>query len=735
MLMYNASKNFYLAFYNSSVIQKGIFIMRVGVIQNYNAGRNVAFGNLTKEEKEGFLQTKKAALDIIGHPDRSVFIYSSACLPQSADTNTGTGTLISKQGQELMDVVKTYTTANIMQDLPSGELIPNPVNNFYCAYEGSGMSLSPHLIEPELLMDESMGKLINADDLKYVVEANDVPGKDVFATFENVVEPGSRFESMLKKAYDKFKTGEGDKIEALRKEFSEYKNANSEWLEPHAIHDALSKKYGTPMFIDWAEEVDRKLYDTDFPQDLRDARKAAVLKDHADEIDFYDFKQFLAEKSLSAARDKAHAQGIKLGGDVAYNFSLSDVFSNPKAFVYDVYMGQPEFKFPALDFYKIGDPNSPSAKILAQKIRLAAQRYDTLRLDMGWGYITPILSNKNGDYYEQKEMGSQVADFIENIIKDVKGDKFDKHDIFYEVEAGEKDFRAFTDDGKLIEPLKDRTKIYTSAYMNDGWGSTRAFNERFHFGPNEYIYGASNQDTTPLSQLAAESAYAERKSAQVKELATILHVEPSSLENADAFIRAKNAEPLLAKNNFMFFTEFFRLPNFFNLGSENGVESFRTKIPANPEQAYFDAVKEGKAYNLMDGLEQVFRAKGFDQQHPDLFAKIVEYKNKLYGTNGQTASSPAEASKGAAETAVSTVAEPPVINPVTTEGADEVVNGTKVAAGDAAEAAAEGAKKPGAELTQSVKKNKYMKPALIIAGVLIAGYSAYKFLSKKPKAA
>ena len=68
--MYNASKNFYLAFYNSSVIQKGIFIMRVGVIQNYNAGRNVAFGNLTKEEKEGFLQTKKAALDIIGHPDR-----------------------------------------------------------------------------------------------------------------------------------------------------------------------------------------------------------------------------------------------------------------------------------------------------------------------------------------------------------------------------------------------------------------------------------------------------------------------------------------------------------------------------------------------------------------------------------------------------------------------------------------------------------------------------------------
>lgn len=704
--------------------------MRVGVIQNYNTGRNIAFGNLTKEEKEGFLQTKQAALDVIGHPNRSVFIYSSACLPQSADTNTGTGTLISKQGQELLDVVKTYTTANIMQDLPSGEIIPNPWNNFYCAYEGSGMSLSSHLIEPEFLMDESMGKLIAPDDLKYVVEANDLPNKEIFATFENVVEPESRFEGMLKKAYEKFKTSEGENIESLRKEFSEYKNVNSDWLEPHSIHDALSKKYGTPMFIDWQDEVDRKLYDTDFPQEARDARKAAVLKEHADDIDFYDFKQFLAEKSLSAARDKAHAQGMKLGGDVAYNFSLSDIFSNPKAFVYDVYMGQPEFKFPALDFYKITDPNSPSAKILAQKIKLAAQRYDTLRLDMGWGYITPILSNKNGDYYEQKEMGSQVADFIENIIKDVKGDNFDKHDIFYEVEAGETDFRAFTNDGKLIEPLRDRTKIYTSGYMNEGWGSTRAFSEKLKFSPDEFIYGASNQDTTPLSQLAAESAYADRKAPQVKELASILHVEPSSLENADAFIRAKEAEPLLAKNTFMFFTEFFRLPNFFNLGPENGVESFRTKIPANPEQAYFDAVKEGKAYNLMDGLEQVFRAKGFDQQHPELFAKIVEYKDKLYGKNEQVVNPSVQNAAPVAESTASSIQEPPVINSVS-EGVEEVLEGAKAPV----EEAAESSKKTGAEAAKSLKKNKYIKPALIIAGVLVAGYSAYKFLSKKPKAA
>lgn len=679
--------------------------MRVGVIQNYG-NKNIQFGNLSKEEKEAFIRTKQEALNVIGKPEKSVFIYSSACLPQSAEANTGTGTLLSKQGEEFLDVVKTFTIADTIQDVPSGEFMPKPANNYYGAYDTSAFARSTHLIEPELLLDESFGKIITPEELKDVVSANNRPGKDILANFENVVEPDSPFENMLKKAYDRFKTGEGEKLDALRAEFADYKTKNADWLEPHGIYSVLSKKYNTELFDKWENEVDKRLYDPDFSEESRAARKAEILKESADDIEFYNFKNFLSDKFLGLAKDKAHEKGFKFGGDVAYQFSLSDVFSNPKAFSYDVFMGPAELKIPALNFYEITDPNSPAAKMLAQKFRLAAQRYDTLRVGMGWGYVTPLLSNSSGSYHEQKDMGSQVLEIIENAVKDVKGDKFNKNDLFYEVEAGEKDFRAFNDDGTIIEPLKDRVKIYSSDYMNEGWGSSRAYPEKFKMTPSEFIYGASNVNTTPLASLASEAAYSQRRADQVKEIASVLHVEPSTLESADAFIAAKNAEPMLAKNNFMFFTEFFGLDRRFNDLTKTNPENFRVKIPANPEQAYYDAVKNGHAYNLMDAFAKVFVAKGFDKQHPELFAKIVEFRNKLAG-------------KGDTEKFVGSAAENIELNAA--DNIDDAVSDMEKPAKDTVE--------------QLAKKNRYMKPALIIAGALVIAYGAFKFFSKKPKAA
>lgn len=709
--------------------------MRVGVVNNFRA-QNIAFGNLTKDEKEAFVKTKNEALNVIGSPKNSVFIYSSACLPQSAEGNTGTGTLISKQGDELLDVIKTFTTANVVQDLPSGELLPKPPKNFYCAYEASSDALSTHLIEPEALMDERFGKIIAPEDLKAVVDANNGEMKDVLANFENVVEPDSPFENMLKKAHERFLTGEGEKLETLRKEFVDYNTKNADWLESHSIYDVLSKKYNNQVFEDWPEELDKRLFDTSFPEDQRIARKNEILKESASDIEFYKFKNFMADKCLDMAREKAHEKGFKFGGDVAYQFSLSDIYGNPKAFSYDVYMGPPDMKIPALNFYEIGDPNSAAAKMLAQKVKHAAQRYDTLRFDVGWGYVTPMLENSSKTYSEKKEMGSQVLDFIENTIKEVKGDNFNKNDIFYEVEAAVEDFRAFNDDGSIIAPLKDRVKIYSSDYMNDGWGSYKAYTEKFNLNPSEILYGAVNQDTTPLAELASNSAYAARKADQVKALSDILKIDSTVLQSGDEFIRAKNAEPLLAKNTFMFFTQFFGTMRKFNAHNDNGAENFAVKMPVNPEQAYYDAVKEGKAYNLMDGLEKVFKMKGFDQQHPELFAEIVKFKNKLYGITPEIKSEPVEPSfqgvlntEHVANAVESSVADPGDVN-INKIESQRIQEGAEVISD-----VSPSSSKPATETVgRSVKKNRYMKPALIIAGILVAGYSAYKLIKYRKTA-
>lgn len=682
--------------------------MQIGAIQNFR-NSNVNFGNLTKEEKEAFIKTKESALDVIGRPEKSVFIYSSACLPQAPESNTGTGTLLSKQGEEFLDVVKTFTTANVIQDVPSGEYMAAPDGGFYTPYKTSSQALSTHLIEPELLLDDKFGKIITPEELKEVVSANNGECKDVLANFENVVAPNSPFDKMLKKAYERFKTGESEQIKALRSEYDAYSAKNAQWLESHGIYEVLSKKYNTPLFDHWGEEVDKKLYDPDFSQEARDARRAKILSENASDIEFYKFKKFLSDKFLGLARDKAHEKGLKFGGDVAYQFPLSDMFSNPKAFSYDVYMGPLDKKIPALNFYQITDQNSPAAKLLAQKFALAASRYDTIRVETGWGYVTPMLRNSEGSYHEQKYMGSSVLELIENAVKSVKGENYNPKDIFYEVEAGEKDFKAFNDDGSLLEPLRDRVKIYTSDYMKRGWGSSRAYSDNFKIPASDYMYGASKVDTTPLVELATHGIYTQRKENQVKELGSILNLDTKTLEDTNEFIRAKNAEPLLAKNNFMFFTEFFGSDRTFSDVARATKESFRVKIPANPEQAYYDAVKTGHAFNLMDAFEKIFKAKGYDNEHPELFAKIVEFKNKLYGIGVANANPKVEE-----------VTEQGTKNPPVQSVVEEAIS----------------IDKPGANsVEKSVKKNKYIKPALIITSVVVAAAGAYKYFTRKPDAA
>ena len=54
---------------------------------------------------------------------------------------------------------------------------------------------------------------------------------------------------------------------------------------------------------------------------------------------------------------------------------------------------------------------------------------------------------------------------IENWVKEVKGNDFDPKNIIWEVEAGPGDFE-WEKNGKMIEPLQNRVKIYSSMYMS-----------------------------------------------------------------------------------------------------------------------------------------------------------------------------------------------------------------------------------------------------------------------------
>ena len=73
----------------------------------------------------------------------------------------------------------------------------------------------------------------------------------------------------------------------------------------------------------------------------------------------------------------------------------------------------------------------------------------------------------------------------------------------------------------------------------------------------------------------------------------------------------------------IFFTDFWGIGKTYNRpGTEKG--NWELRIPSNFEDAYYDAVSEGKAPNLADAIGRALRQRGLDKEHPQLMMNLDE---------------------------------------------------------------------------------------------------------------
>jgi len=300
---------------------------------------------------------------------------------------------------------------------------------------------------------------------------------------------------------------------------------------------------------------------------------------------------------------------------------------------------------PALDYDTITDKNSESSKLLDRKVGLCAKRYDSIRFDVGWAYVHPSLTStdSNGNHSKQKKyMGDKVVTQIESTVKRVKGDSFNPKDLIWEVEADYSTFNLFEGD-KVIPPFRDRTKIYSSTYMHDyngdNWGSNEAFLKR-GWSPDSFVLGVGNHDPQPLRQIAENvpekmkmsdgSIHEEyHKGPAMDPLSRILKIPREKLNDPVEFSKAKFAEPMMAKNNQMFYMDAFGRSENFDPHIYKAKGSYSYKISPNFLSEYMDTIRQGYGFNPMDALEKVFVARGMDKTEPQLFNKILKYKNIL----------------------------------------------------------------------------------------------------------
>lgn len=554
--------------------------------------QSVNFGRMmTKDELNEYETVLVKGKKLAGQTGHSIFIMPTQSLPQSPDLNTGIGHLTDETGQEFIKYMHSILGFNVREDLPAGQIEPYN-NNLYINYRSTSLALGDQNINPKLLTTDEYANLLTKEDVDEIVKANKRKDNDRFANFHNIMNENGGQNQALKKAYERFENLENS--HPLKAKYQNYIKENSEWI------DFMYKDKG----------------------------------------EFFKFKQFLADSHHKKGVDFLHSLGVKSCGDCLIGATTYEAKARPYAFSTDWNLG---WQLPTPDIEKITDTSSDAYKYMKYKVQNIARRNDMIRFDVGWAYIQPrLFNNADNSKIRKPYLGDKVLKQIEKWVKEVKGEDFDLKNLIWETEAGPDDFQ-WEKDGKLIEPLQKRVKIYGSMYMSDDWGSNDAFIKR-GFDGDYFVIGVGNHDHQPLREIANDISYPKKigesiayehnKQNAIKPLARILKLDEKQLQIPIEFAKAKFAEPMMAKNMMEFFMDDFAYQARFDKHefncNETPDENYAHKILYEFKKQYHDAVESGYGVNKMDSLEKIFKAKGLDRKHPQLYKLIVKYRDILY---------------------------------------------------------------------------------------------------------
>ena len=586
--------------------------MRVVLNTNLNFQRR-----LRPEEKADFSAVLNQGKQKVGNTGHSILIAPSISFP--GGVNNGVGNMLSKEGKEFVDFAKQYWGINYLQLLPegsfrfeAGKCLP---------YSGSSLDLGTHLIDLELLTEKEFAEILSKEDLKKLTDFSKPALPDNYVVYEKILPQKSVTQNVLKKAYNELLKSDTPEKKRLLEEFKEFKQTNKEWLEPKAVFEALTLKNKTDNIEKWAE-VDRNLYNIDVISLPK--RKSIISNLYKSEIgkdaEFFEFKQFLAEKHLATAKSELNKKGIKLSGDVIVGFSPDEVWANPKAFIKDHSVG---WGLPALDF-----ESQEGLNLFRKKISLNARRYDGIRVDASWIYSNQPFEKVQGEVLFRRDYKGKILDIIDEEFLKVKGSSYNKDNIMHEFLAKLEDFDIY-ENSKLKPFVENRVKINSSNHMHADWGSVANFRKR-GWENGTYVLGTTNHDCMPMRIQFAEASAREE---QVKVLSEILKIPEQKIKSLNDFVNAKFAEPMRSKHNMMFFTEALNLEGRYKDTGE-AVNDYRIKIPKNYQDRYFKSLEKGEGFNVMDALEKAFVAEGLDKKEPELYKKIVKYRKILQEPEG-----------------------------------------------------------------------------------------------------
>lgn len=575
----------------------------------------ISFGRaLPTSKKADYSQTMTETKKALGIDDGlSLLKIDSAAMPSENDT--GVGKLNSDEACGFVDYLSFYTGANAVKIFPFGQYTKT-FGHFYCPYLKTAITTGEDNINLfNLVNSEVYGNLLDEKDALEFVQSNNE--KRQVINFENELGCDENYPILkpLRKAYDNFKAGYSP--EELQIEFEEFKK------DPF-----VEENYTRLALYPFVGESDPDLFKDFENSKEKQARFEQYKKEYADEIEFFKFRQFIAQKEHKSAKEKINANGQKLFGDCLIGFSNQEIWAHKDAFLPNTSIGLYTWGLPALDFDKILDPKSSSHKVFDDKISFFLKNFDGIRFDVGWCYA--IARTENDDRIEKTyDMKQNLFGFIEKRAREIKGEDFDTKNLVYEMDGFDKLFDWNYTPPKPLENVRGRVNVLTNEYQHDnglGWGHPRFF-ESTGLSQDEFIMGTNNHDGSNLRQLSEskENSAVEKRENTARILSKELNIpEDKILSDPKEFVKAKFAQLFTTKNQFFFFVD--------ALGSDVDVDdqtinpdNYRFRVNKDYERQYHTALQNGRGFNAMEALSYVMRARGLDKTNKKLYDKVHGY--------------------------------------------------------------------------------------------------------------
>ena len=622
---------------------------------NHNFGRA-----LTTQEKsayKAFIQDAKKEANI---QDTTAIVFDFN-VPSEKGFNTGIGTSFSDSMQQFMSFVKDMTGISSIQLQPQGEITPSN----HSPYSGTAYAYGEHIIDLKKLTTPEYASLLDEDSIKSYDAAykGDKTEREFVTDYSNIIGESGIQSPSLELAYKTFveKIKQGD-IQALKLnfEFENFKVDNASWLNKDSLYKILCQKYNTSDISRWSD-IDRHLFDENYPLEERKNRIYQLEIDEDAQIDIEKFKQFLADKQQKESREKLNANDIKLYGDCLIGFSQGEMWANPSCFRENLYYGGPDpncpesnciqtWGLPALDYTKLGECSQDGdlsklgevGKFLYDKYSLFFKRYDGIRMDAAWQFVTPfVYQTLNGQYEEfaLPEINFTIFNIMNAAAKNALGDKFDAKNpdnIMLELVG--------MSAGKSREmTLNTYPHLYTTAYSEYDECPKKFMDKGYQNG--KFYVGVGCHDNDSLVNMAKDDYKRQFHFYDIKK--DFPHFNLSDLAFASDEYQSQPQEQKIQENYrtvklseiFTSAKQFFTLPDMFgmsqriNISGKADESNWRVRIPTDYEKFYFSQLSNGFGLNLPKALANAMRMQQSNNveliKKADELAEILRSKGPM----------------------------------------------------------------------------------------------------------